>query len=172
MAPNTCGAGGMGDSTLYMGADAMSSGAAYSSTANTNRRISSPNINTTTYSTMTLQFDFIGNGCDTRDKAYFQYSTNGGTSWISPSVAPTSSNPAMGGGGNMNNLKSQICGSAQGLWTRITWAMPATCENITNLRIAFVWQNSDGATCASGSATDPSFAVDNILITAPGTHAS
>jgi gliding motility-associated-like protein len=167
MSPGTCGAGGMGNPSLYMGASGFATGAAYSSTANTNRRIASPNINTVGHSNMTLSFNFIGNGCDTRDRAYFQYSTDGGTSWTGVTGAPTSTNPAMGTGGAMDNLKSQICGGGQGMWTNITWNMPVACENISNLRIAFVWQNSDGVACASGSPVDPSFAVDNIEISVP-----
>ncbi len=165
MAPNVCGAGGQGNPTLYMGATGFSTGAAYSATADANRRISSPNINTTGYSNLTLSFNFIGNGCGTRDRAYFQYSVDGGTNWISATGAPTSSNPALGTGGGMDNLKSQICTGGQGRWTNVTWAMPASCENITNLKIAFVWQNSNSVAC--NTATDPSFAVDNIIITAP-----
>ncbi len=168
MAAGVCGAANQGNPTLHMGwTGSPTGGAAYHSDAQTNKRISSPNINTTGFTNMTLGFNFIGNGCDTRDKAYFQYSIDGGTSWISPPGAPTSANPAMGTGGSLNNLKAQVCGSGQGMWTNLTWDLPATCENITNLRIAFVWQNSDNVACASGSPTDPSFAVDNIIITAP-----
>jgi hypothetical protein len=53
-------------------------------------------------------------------------------------------------------------GTLQGLWQENSYALPASCENITTLRIAFVWQNVD-----DGVATDPSFAVDDITITAP-----
>ena len=166
MGTNNCGVANAGNPTLYMGADGMVSGAAYSSTANTNRRIASPNISTVGYSNMTMGFKFIGNGCETRDRAYFQYSIDGGTNWVSPTAAPTSSNPAMGTGGNMGNLKSTICTGGQGRWTEITWDLPASCENIADLKIAFVWQNSDGATC-SGTPTDPSFAVDDIIIIMP-----
>ena len=165
MNPNVCGAAGQSNPTLFIGSP-MAGGAAYSSGATTNRRISSPNIASTGYANMTLQFNFIGNGCETRDRAYFQYSIDGGTNWISPTAAPASSNPAMGTGGNMGNLKSSLCSGGQGRWTQITWEMPTACENITDLKIAFVWQNSDGATC-SGTPTDPSFAVDDIIITIP-----
>lgn len=167
MPPNTCGAANQGNPTLHMGWEGNpSGGAAYHSNAQTNRRIQSPNISTVGYSNLTLQFDFIGNGCQTRDRAYLQYSTDGGGTWTNATGAPTTATPALPTGSNLNNLKSQICGSGQGRWTRITWNMPAACNNIPNLRIAFVWQNSDNASCSS-SPSDPSFAVDNIIITAP-----
>lgn len=163
MPVNTCGTSGAGNSCLYMGAVGLGAlGAAYISNAATNRRIASPNINTTGFSNMTLSFNFIGNGEDEDDKAFLQYSINGGTSWVNATGAPTSATPALGTGGSLNNLKSQICGSGQGRWTNITWAMPVTCENITNLRLAFVWRND-----TDNSATDPSFAVDDIVITVP-----
>lgn len=162
--PNICGAANMGNFSLYMGAVGLGAlGAAYLSNANTNRRISSPNINTTGYTNMTLSFNFIGNGSGTADKGYLLYSINGGTSWINATGAPTSSNPALPVGSNLNNLKSQICGSGQGLWTNITWTLPSTCENITNLRIAFAWQNSN----TTPTPTDPALAVDDIMITVP-----
>ena len=161
---NICGTAGAGDPSLYMGATGLGSGAAYLSNASTNRRIASPNINTVGKTNITLSFNFIGNGYLTTDKAYFQYSINGGTTWISPAVAPTSSNPALPVGSNLNNLKSQICASGQGRWTNITWNLPAATENITNLKLAFVWQN-DPAT--GSSASDPSFAVNDVQLSTP-----
>ncbi len=162
MPPNSCGMANAGNFSLHMGATALISGAAYLSNARTNRRISSPNINTTGLTTLTLSFNFIGNGEANDDKAFFQYSTNGGLAWTSPVVVPTTANPSLGGGGSLNNLKSQICGGGQGLWTNVTWLLPVACENITNLKLAFTWINDNDA-----SATDPSFAVDDIVITSP-----
>ncbi len=164
--PNTCGAANMGNFSLYMGAVGLGAlGAAYISNANTNRRISSPNINTTGYTNMTLSFNFIGNGSGTADKGYLLYSIDGGASWINATGAPTTSNPALPASSNLNNLKSQICGSGQGRWTNITWTLPTTCENITNLRIAFAWQNNN--TTTTPTPTDPSLAIDDITITVP-----
>jgi len=157
---NTCGGANLGNPSLYIGATAFASGAAYLSNAATNRRIMSPNINTTGYTNMTLSFNYIGNGEANDDKAYLQYSIDGGTTWINATGAPTSSNPSLPVGASLNNLKSQICGSSQGRWTNITWDLPAVCENITNLKIAFVWQNDTDL-----NATDPSFAVDDVTIT-------
>ena len=163
MPANTCGAANMGNFSLYIGVVGLGAlGAAYLSNARTNRRIQSPLISTVGYSGMTLSFDFIGNGETNDDKAYLQYSIDGGTTWINATGAPTSTNPAVPVGSNLNNLKSQICGSGQGRWTNLTWDMPVTCENIPNLRIAFVWQNDNDAT-----ATDPAFAVNDVSITVP-----
>lgn len=162
MPANTCGAGYAGNPTLYMGAVGLGAlGAAYLSNASTNRRISSPNINTTGYSGMTLSFNFIANGYQTTDKAYFQYSIDGGATWIIPAGSPTSTTPALQAGANWSNLKSQVC-SPQGRWTNVTWAMPAACENIPNLRIAFVWQNNSAT---GGNASDPCLAIDEVYIT-------
>ena len=163
MAANTCGAGGAGNSSLHCGAVGLGAlGAAYISNARTNRRISSPNISTIGSTNLTLSFNYIGNGEANDDRAYLQYSINGGPTWVSVAGGPTTSNPALPGGASLNNLKSQICGGGQGRWTNITWAMPVACENIPNLRVAFVWQNDDDAI-----ATDPSFAVDDVIITKP-----
>lgn len=160
MAEGACGAADLGNKTLYMGSNA-SAGAAYLADVNTNRRISSPNINTVGKTNLTLSFRFIGNGEGTTDKGYLVYSTNGGGAWTAPTGAPTSASPAMGAGGALDNLKSQICGGGQGKWTTLTWTLPATCENIANLRIGFVWQNNNNSL-----GTDPSFAVDEIKIMA------
>jgi len=81
--PNICGTGGAGNFSLYMGASGLLGGlgAAYLSNARTNRRISSPNISTIGKTNITLSFNFIGSGgTTTSDKAYFQYSINGGAS--------------------------------------------------------------------------------------------
>lgn len=165
MSANTCGTSGAGDRSLYMGASALASGAAYLSDVNTNRRISSANISTVGYTTVIVDFDFIGNGEGTTDKAYFIYSINGGTSWVVPAGAPTSVNPAFGTGGDLNNLKSQLCG-AQGLWTHVSWSMPVSCEGITNLKVGFIWQSNNNSL-----GSDPSFAVDDVSITATLTPA-
>lgn len=160
MPPNTCGAGGAGNPTLYMGAVGLGAlGAAYVANAPTNRRISSPNINTVGYSGMTLSFNFIANGVGATDKAYFQYSIDGGVTWTIPAGGPTSTTPALQSGSDWSNLKSQVC-SPQGRWTNVTWAIPASCENISNLRIGFVWQNGN----TTPGATDPCLAIDDVVI--------
>jgi hypothetical protein len=155
---NTCGGSSAGDPSLFI-THPLITGAAYLADINTNKRISSPDIATTGYTSIILEFDFIGNGEGTSDKAYLQYSTDGGTSWINATGAPTSASPALGTGGDLSNLKSQICGSGQGRWTHVTWAMPAACENITNLRLAVVWQSNNNT-----AGSDPSIAIDDVVL--------
>ncbi len=161
MPANGCGMALGGNQSLYMGAVGLGAlGAAYVANARTNRRISSPNINTTGYAGMTLSFNFIANGVSTVDKAYFQYSIDGGATWILPPGGPTSTTPALQAGSDWSNLKSQVCAGGQGRWTNVIWAMPTACEGISNLRIAFVWQNNT----STPGATDPCLAVDDIVI--------
>lgn len=159
LSANTCGGSSMGDPSLFMECTGLASGAAYLSDINTNKRVGSSNISTVGYTGVIAEFDFIGNGEGTTDKSYFVYSIDGGTSWVVPTGAPTSSTPAMGTGGSINNLKSQICGSGQGRWTHIVWNMPVTCEGITNLRVGFVWQSNNNS-----AGSDPSFAVDDVVV--------
>lgn len=151
--PPGCGVGGNGDNTLHVSNQLdPTSGATYNAgglciigiCVVTNMRAESPNISTMGYSGMTLTFDYIGNGQGLTDNASLLYSTNGGTSWntLSPS------------------LKSTTCPSGQGQWTAASFILPATCENIPNLRIAFNWTNND-----DGVGADPSFAVNNVEIT-------
>lgn len=158
----TCGGANLGNPCLFIGAAGLASGAAYLSNANTNRRIISPVINTTGFFGLQLSFKFIGNGAGTADKAYLIYSVDGGANWINALGTPTTVNPTLPTGSNLNNLKSQLC-APQGRWTNITWDLPAICDNITNLRIGFVWQNNS----TSSGPTDPSFAVDDVSITVP-----
>jgi hypothetical protein len=109
----------------------------------TSKRAFSPNINTVGRTGITLSFVYIENGQGTTDNATVQYSIDGGTTWsalIDPAKTPNT------------------C-SGQGRWTALSIALPATCENITNLRIGFVWNNN-----ADGSGSDPSFAVDDVQL--------
>jgi hypothetical protein len=113
----------------------------------TNKRSQSQNINTIGQTNLTLNFNYIELGQGTTDDCIVEYSINGGVSWLTLINTPK---PALGG-----------C-APQGTWTAYSIALPATCENIANLRIAYRWQNN-----ADGVGTDPSFAVDDITITKP-----
>lgn len=154
----TCGAAGAGDNSLHVGPSPFTYGdlgAAYDAgglcgflwCVGTNRRSYSVDINTTGVTGLTLNFNYIENGQGTTDDAIVEYSTNSGASWT------TLNNPA----------KTSVCGSGQGLWTAYSFALPASCENISTLRIGFRWYNNDDAT-----GTDPSFAVDDITIVGTG----
>jgi gliding motility-associated-like protein len=146
------------DNSLHVSADAAfgDNGAAYAETGSnitsTDRRAESGDISTVGQTNLTLNFDMIGNGGNALDYCELFYSNNGGATWTS--LAPT--------------LVSLCCGGVactpglQGLWQNNSYALPVACENIANLRISFIWKNTD-----DGVATDPSFAVDDIEITTP-----
>lgn len=142
------------DNSLHVSANSLIGdlGAAYFEGlgCTTSRRASSGDINTTGFTGLTLSFDMIGNGGNPNDFTELFYSTNGGASWTS--LASTLTSMCCGG--------VNCTGSLQGLWQNNTYSLPASCEGISNLRISFVWKNLD-----DGIATDPSFAVDDILIT-------
>jgi len=108
-----------------------------------NRQCTTPNINTSGYSGLELVFDYIEGGATTFDNASVYYSINGGGSWILLDDMPKS---ATGCGG-------------QGIWVTRILSLPATCNNIVNLKFAFLWVNND-----DGAGTDPSFALDNVVI--------
>lgn len=109
----------------------------------TSRRAFSPNINTIGRTGITLSFVYLENGQGATDNATVQYSTDGGTTWIALTDPP----------------KTTICGGGQGRWTAFSIALPAACENITTLRIGFVWNNN-----IDGTGSDPSFAVDDVQL--------
>lgn len=112
----------------------------------TDRRIESPVINCTSVSTIPFTFDYIENGEGTDDDATVWYSANGGGTWTLLDNPP----------------KTTICGSGQGLWTARNLVLPASANNNPNVRIGFRWVNN-----GNGSGTDPSFAVDNIVVGSP-----
>ncbi len=163
-AVGTCGTGCGTDKTLHVGSsNAGDIGAAYEIgcmpgciwcdmfsiciNSSTNKRSQSLNINTTGQTGLTLNFNYIELGQGTTDDCITEYSIDGGASWLTLVNPPK---PPLGG-----------C-SPQGLWTAFSIALPVSCENISNLRIAFKWQNN-----ADGIGSDPSFAVDDITITKP-----
>jgi gliding motility-associated-like protein len=115
----------------------------------TNRRAESPVFSTVGYNGLTLNFDYISLGDATLDNASVLY--NDGSSWqvLNPSI------------------KSPVCGGGQGQWTAFSATLPASCDNNPNVRIAINWTNND-----DGFGSDPSFAVDNIRVTSPGTGGS
>jgi hypothetical protein len=113
---------------------------------NTDKRTQSVNINTIGQFNLSLNIEYMENGQGFSDNGIIEYSINGGTTWF------TLTDPA----------KTTLCLGGQGQWTALSIALPASCENIANLRIGFRWQNNDDAL-----GTDPSFAIDNISITKP-----
>ena len=148
---------GAGDQTLHISPNPVAGdmGAAYLETgaglSTSDRRAESADISTVGHVDLTLEFDMIGMG-NADDFAEVFYSIDGGTSWVSIDGPLTSL--CCGG--------VPCTGAEQGLWETKSYALPAACDGIANLRISFVWKNID-----DGVATDPSFAVDNIVISKP-----
>jgi gliding motility-associated-like protein len=163
MPAGQCGAAGAGDQSLHVGNVAGSTcsffcpagdcGAAYDAcgpTEVTNKRAQSPVINCTGQSNITVSFNYIEGGQGTQDDCVFEYSDNGGTTWTQVNaLAKTAVVGACGG---------------QGFWTNISFTLPAAANNNPNVRIGFRWQN-DG----DGNGSDPSFAVDDITLSATAT---
>lgn len=112
----------------------------------TDRRIESPSINCSGISNIPFTFEYIENGEGTDDDATVWYSANGGGTWTLLDNPP----------------KTTICGGGQGLWTARNLVLPVSADNNPNIKIGFRWVNN-----GNGSGTDPSFAVDNIVIGDP-----
>ncbi len=153
---------GSTDTSLHIGSTSMGdNGATYDAGgwcpylgdpgSQTNIRCESPNINTTTAGSnaITLRFNYIHFGQGVTDRCQLYYSINGGASWL---VLENPIPKAGCCGGACN-------GSRQGLWTARSYALPATCNNLTNFKIAFNWINNDDM-----GGLDPSFAVDDIVL--------
>ncbi|MFA5574224.1 MAG: gliding motility-associated C-terminal domain-containing protein [Brumimicrobium sp.] len=153
--PGGCGVAGNGDATLHItSAFFPNGGAAYDAGGlcgllycpETHRRAESPVINTTGYSGLTLNFDYIANGSIPNDQATVWY--NDGSGWNQLGTA----------------LNSGVCTSGQGLWSVYSHLLPASCDNNPNLQIAIQWDNND-----DGVGTDPSVAINNLSIVTTGT---
>ncbi|MGL4596621.1 MAG: PKD domain-containing protein, partial [Bacteroidia bacterium] len=108
----------------------------------TNRRIESPTINCTGYSTITLSFNYIEAGTPPNDDASVWYYD--GATWSLLVNTPATNNAGCGG---------------QGRWTTYTFVLPASANNNPNVKIGFLWVNND-----DGVGTDPSFAVDDMTL--------
>jgi len=152
--------------TLHLGANATligDAGAAYNAgglcvlgiCVLTDKRVESPTINCSGKSNITLTFSYILQGSPGTDFAslcyfdgasWFYYN---GSSWVSSNI------------GMAATLNSN-CGG-QGLWTSFSVPLPASANNNPNVKIGFRWVNND-----DGIGTDPSFAVDDIALNAPG----
>lgn len=155
----TCGTSGGGDKTLHVSTCTCyigDVGAAYEIGAGlcgviagvcpiADKRSYSNSIVTTGVTGMTLSFQYMEGGEGLIDDATVIYSVDNGTTWL------TLDNPA----------KTLLTCAPQGVWTAYSFPLPASCENITTLKIGFRWVNNDGG------GVDPSFAVDDITITIP-----
>jgi len=164
-----CGTGCTGtiDATLHVGNVAIAlvslaadNGASYFSgvtgacsslgiCATTNRRAESPIINCTGRTSITLSCGYMENGDGVNDDATLWYSADGGTTWTL-----------------LNNMAKTLFGtcSPQGMWTAYSFALPASANNNAFVKIGFNWTNNDDQV-----GTDPSFAVDDIVLSTPPT---
>jgi hypothetical protein len=156
IAPPGCGSSCIGDASLHISANPGAGGdmgATFNETGVTNatyKRVVSPLISTVNRQTLTLKFDFIayGSAACSDDRAQLHLSTDGGATW-----------PV----GWQYCLTSVCCGAcngySQGQWTTYTLALPAAFEGNPNVRIGFHWRNN-----GNGSGTDPSVAIDDIVL--------
>lgn len=123
-------------------------GAAYdtgfgSNAVRADKRAESPTINCSGQSNITLSFNYIEGGQTTIDDATLWYFD--GTTWAQIDNMP----------------KTTVCGAGQGLWASRTMTLPASANNNPNIKIGYRWVNND-----DGVGTDPSFAVDDITLSA------
>ncbi len=109
----------------------------------TNQRTESPTINCTARTTVSVSFNYIEGGSGILDDATLWYFD--GLTWALIDNMP----------------KTTVCGGGQGQWASRTVALPASANNNPSVKIAFNWTNND-----DGVGTDPSFAVDDITLTA------
>ena len=155
MPAGSCGTATNGNKTLHVGCQGtwcVGSGATYNAgdgglgfmDATTHKRTYlNTDINTSNVSNLVLEFDYIGIGQAGVDYGNVIYSTNGGSTWtVLQSITAATT-----------------CPNGQGLWTHSVMLMPISCDNITNLRLGFEWNNDN-----DGTGTDPSLAINNLKI--------
>jgi hypothetical protein len=109
----------------------------------TDKRVQSPTINCSGQTGITLEFDYIEGG-NTQDNATLWYFN--GSTWSQLA--------------DMDKTFSSLC-DPQGVWTHYSILLPASADNNSQVRIGFRWTNNE-----DGNATDPSFAVDDVQLTA------
>lgn len=147
-----CGSGCGSNESLHMGSATLGDlGAAYDASQTTCKMAVSPSINTTAAgtNTKTVTFEYIRYGQGTTDCAQLLYSTDNGSTWnflANPIPIVTCCSGA-------------CSGQDQGVWTTVNYTLPASCDNITTLKLGFNWKNNNSA------GSDPSFAVNDFRVT-------
>jgi|JI9StandDraft_2_1071091.scaffolds.fasta_scaffold08466_2 hypothetical protein len=152
--PGQCGSGCGNDRTLHIGSDQSilgDIGAAYFEgldgfcdffgCGTTDKRVDSPTLDCTGLTAINLQFDYIEGG-NAQDNATLWYYD--GATWSQLA----------------NMAKTVGACSPQGTWTEFTIALPVSAENNPNVKIGIRWVNND-----NGVASDPSIAVDDVIVT-------
>ncbi|CAN5586978.1 hypothetical protein BH11BAC1_BH11BAC1_12730 [soil metagenome] len=170
-AAGTCGTGCGNNATLHVGNDPSSPsagvfcllgdcGAAYDAggycdilatppSTITDILATSPTINCSGRTNITLSFNYIERGQGSNDNASVMY-YDGATWSLLADMAKTVT----------------TCGAGQGRWTLYNIALPVSADNNPNVGIAFHWVNDD-----DGSGNDPSFAVDSVRLSVPSAGA-
>ncbi len=124
-------------------------GTIYSQDANseTHKRIESPTIDLTGKSNIKIAFDYMGYGEGADDFCTLDFFN--GSNWGVVQV------------GFETNCCIDSCNSVAAIpkWAPIRYETDLPGDNIPNFRIGFSWHND-----ADGSGSDPSFAVDNIVV--------
>lgn len=149
-AVGTCGAAGGPNQSLHitssflpgLGADYDAGGLCpFFACPETNMRAESPAFSSIGLSNLTFEFNYIANGDALLDNASVWF--NDGTGWqvLNPS------------------LKSVLCANGQGLWTRFSAALPASCDNKAAVQVGIQWTNND-----DGTGTAPSVAIDSVVV--------
>jgi hypothetical protein len=107
-----------------------------------NTRAESPAFSTLGATTVQLKFNYIANGDALNDNASVQFDAGAGWTDLTASI------------------KSPLCGGGQGQWTTYTATLPAAAVNNSSVKIGIRWVNND-----DGVGTDPSVAIDHVVIT-------
>ena len=143
-----CASGCGSNATLHLGAQ-FDGGASYNTWngSNTNKRVNSPNISTIGKTNITINFVYMENGDGANDDGSVFYSTDGGNTWTLL----------------VNNSKTTTCSPGVGKWASYSSVLPTSCENISNLKIGFLWINN-----ADGVGINPSFAIDDVTLSTSG----
>ena len=168
MGVNNCGNGclnsNLTDRTLHLGNVAINlislpadQGAAYFSSSSvclslslcgaTQKRVESPIIDCSGKSSITMRFLYMENGGATNHNATVWYAYDGGSNWSQIYDPP----------------KIALTCSPQGIWTLDSIALPSSADNNSQVKVGFEWYNDE-----DDNATDPSFAIDDIELTVPG----
>jgi hypothetical protein len=148
-----CGSGNLvtpGDKTLHMyctgqfcgfiGTGAIyDTGGVITNTGTDKFASTTNNISTVGLTNIVVTFGWRCVGQTDVDYANMRYSINGGTNWID---LPTKYQ-------NQNN------------WACASVTLPATCENISTLKLGFRWRNNN-----DGVGSDPTIAIDDFVVTA------
>lgn len=154
-----CGSGNLvtpGDKTLHMyctgglcslfGTGAIYNAGGFGGSTLTDKFASTiSNINTTGLTNIQVSFAWRCMGQTDVDYANMRYSIDGGTNWIDLPTRYQDSEP----------------------WLCAVVTLPATCENITTLKIGYRWRNNN-----DGVGTDPTIAIDDVVVTGTGSGGS